>query len=60
MRITCTGIAQRTFVTRNFAPDCRGAVKRGLTVHVTTLGPALGFLGSCDAFQIIQPVSHAC
>ena len=32
MRITCTCIVQRTFVTRDFAPDCRGAVKRGLTV----------------------------
>ena len=37
MRITCTRIVQRTFVMRDFAPDCEGtrlpgAVKRGLTV----------------------------
>ena len=32
MQITCTCFVQCTFVTRNFAPECRGAVKTGLTV----------------------------
>ena len=32
MGITCTCIVQRNFLTSDFAPDCRGTVKRGLTV----------------------------
>ena len=34
MQMTYTCVVECTFVTHNFAPDCHGADKRGLTVYV--------------------------